>query len=68
MSGLELRGVAELLVLEDGADPLWPLREPAHVAEDRPLELLLAAGRRLAGDRLLQVGIDALIRLRGSAP
>ena len=50
-------------MLEDGADSLWPLREPAHVADDRPLELLLAAGRCLAGDRLLRVGVHALVRI-----
>jgi hypothetical protein len=42
-----LSSVAELLVLKDGADPLWLLRDPAHVADDRSLPLL-------------QIGLSAL--------
>ena len=38
------------------------------MADRRSLELLFAARRRLAGDRLLQIGVHAFIRLRGTAP
>src|SRR5215218_10933742 len=40
------------------------LRQPAHVADDGALELRLAARWRLAGDRLLQVAVDALVRVQ----
>src|SRR5215217_2846523 len=49
---------------EDGADPLWLLGEAAHVSDRRPLQLLLAARRRPAGDRLLEVGVHALVRVQ----
>src|SRR4051812_14128495 len=48
---------------KDGADPLRPLGEAAHVADRRSLQLLLAARRRLAGDHLLEVGVHALVRI-----
>src|SRR5215213_11993986 len=57
-------GVAELPMPEDGADPLWLLGEAAHVSDRRPLQLLLAARRRPAGDRLLEVGVHALVRVQ----
>src|SRR3712207_7402169 len=42
-----LCGVAELLVPEDGADPLRPLGEAVHVADRCPLQLLV--NRRRSG-------------------
>src|ERR687890_867859 len=58
------RGVAELRVSEDGADPLRPLGQAAHVADGGTLQLPLAARRRLAGDRLLQIGMNTFIRVQ----
>src|SRR3712207_6007069 len=49
---------------KDGADPLRPLGQAAHVADRGSLQLLLAARRRLARDRLLEVGMDALVRVQ----
>ena len=49
---------------EDGTDPLRPPGEPAHATAYRPLEPLFAARRRLARDRLLQVGVHALVRIQ----
>lgn len=42
---------------EVGADAAWPLRETAQGV----LEIVLAAGRRLARGGLLQVGVQALV-------
>ena len=46
---------------EVGADAAWTLREAAHVADQVALELVLAAGRRLARGGLLEVGVQALV-------
>src|SRR3712207_9106709 len=53
-----------LPISEDGADPLRPLGQAAHVADRGPLQRLLAARRRPAGDRLLEVGVHALVRVQ----
>ena len=50
-------------MLEGSADALGPFGEAAHVADCRALQLLLAARRRLAGNRLLEVGMYALVRV-----
>src|SRR3712207_7438323 len=42
---------------EDGTDPLRPPGQAAHVADCRSLQLLLAARRRRAGDRLLELRV-----------
>jgi hypothetical protein len=54
-------------MLKDAADPLRPFGEAAHVADGGSLRLLLAARRRLAGDRLLEIGMDALVRVQLTA-
>lgn len=48
---------------EVAADPVGQLGEPAHVADDGALKFGLAAGRRLAGHGVLQVGVQALDRV-----
>ena len=58
-----LCGVAERLMPEDGADPLRPSGEAAHVADGRSLQLRLAARRRFAWDRLLEIGVHTLVRV-----
>src|SRR5215203_4551429 len=55
-------GVAELRMPEDGADPLRSSGQAAHVANRGSLQLLLAARRLLARERLLQVRVHAFIR------
>ena len=52
---------------KEAAHPVGQLRQLAHVADDATLELRLAARRLLAGHRLLQVAVDPLIGLRGTA-
>jgi hypothetical protein len=69
LADLELRGIAERLMAEVAPDPVWPLCEPMHVADDGSLELVAAAGGRLAGDGVLQVGVQALVWVElGFAP
>src|SRR5215208_6372159 len=69
LDGHELGGVAKGLVSEEATHPMGQLRELAHVPDDGALELRLAARRRLAGDRLLQVTVDALVRSQlGAVP
>jgi hypothetical protein len=41
---------------EVAPDPFGKLCQPPHVADDGALEFVLAAGGRLAGHGLLQVG------------
>src|SRR5215208_7083992 len=66
---LELGGVTKSLVPEEATHPMGQLRELAHVPDDGALELRLAARRLLAGDRLLQVTVDALVRIQlGAVP
>src|SRR3954452_13967829 len=62
-----LRGVAELRVLKDGADPVGPLGEATHMADRCALQLLLAPRRRPAWDRLLEVGVQPLVRVQVGA-
>ena len=49
---------------EDGVDPLRPSGQAAHVTDRGSLQLLLAARRLLARQRLLQVCIDTLVRIQ----
>src|SRR5919206_4137779 len=56
-------GVAELRMPEDGADPLRPSGQAAHMPVRSSPQLFLAARRLLARERLLQVGVDALVRI-----
>ena len=49
---------------EEAADAVGQLRQPAHVANDGTLKLRLAARRLLAGDRLLQVAVEPLVRIQ----
>jgi hypothetical protein len=58
------RSVAELRMPEDGADPLRPPGQAAHMSVRSSPQLLLAARRLLARERLLQVRIDALVRVQ----
>jgi hypothetical protein len=51
-------------VPEEAADAVGQLRQPAHVANDGTLKLRLAARRRLAGHRLLQVAVEPLVRVQ----
>src|SRR3954453_15767650 len=46
------------------SDPFKKLCQPAHVADDGALEFGLAAGRWLAGHGVLQVSIQALVRVQ----
>jgi hypothetical protein len=48
---------------EVAPDPCGQLCQPAHVADDGALEFVLAAGGRLAGHCLLQVGVQAFVRI-----
>ena len=48
---------------EEGANALWPSGEAAHVLDDGLLELPLAAGERPGGDCLLNVAVQALVRV-----
>src|SRR3954470_2270855 len=52
---------------EEGANALWPLGQAAHVADDSLFELLLAAGERPSGDCLLDVAVQALVRIEVGA-
>src|ERR687897_2116499 len=63
LGDLDLRGVAKGPVPEEAADAAGRLRQHAHAPDDGALELRLAARRRLAGDRLLQVTVDPLVRI-----
>src|SRR3712207_1779053 len=56
--------VAEGLVPEEAAHPVGRIRQLAHAPDDGALEPRLAPRRLLAGDRLLQVSVDALVRVR----
>ncbi|WP_153885408.1 hypothetical protein [Microvirga tunisiensis] len=49
---------------EVAPDPCGPLGQSAHVADDGAFEFVLAAGRRLAGHGLLQVGVQTLVRVQ----
>src|SRR5215212_10916484 len=57
------RSVAELRMPEDGADPLRPSGQAAHMPVRGSPQLFLAARRLLARERLLQVRIDTLVRI-----
>src|SRR3712207_8192512 len=46
LGDLELRGIAERWMPKVAADPVGQPGEPAHVADDAALEVVLAAGRR----------------------
>src|SRR3954469_10919731 len=48
---------------EEGANAFWPPGEAAHVVDDSLLELPLAAGERLGGDGLLDIAVQALVRV-----
>src|SRR5215210_1766625 len=48
---------------EEGANALWPPGEAAHVVDDSLLELPLAAGERPGGDGLLDIAVQALVRV-----
>src|SRR3954465_7608660 len=49
---------------EDGANALWPSGQAAHVVDDGPLELRLAARERLGGDPLLDIAVHTLVRVQ----
>ena len=48
---------------EEGANAFWPLGQAAHVVDNSLLELPLAAGDRLGSDCLLDVAVQALVRV-----
>lgn len=50
-------------MLEDGADPLRPSGQAAHMPVRSLPQLFLAARRLSARERLLQVRVDTLIRI-----
>src|SRR3954465_14218732 len=50
-------------MVEEGANALWPSGEAAHVVDDSLLELPLAAGERPGGDRLLDIAVQAFVRV-----
>src|SRR6476469_10993514 len=58
---LESRCVAHGLLAEEAADPGGRLGQPVHVTDGGLLERLLAAQWPLAGDGLLEVGIQTFI-------
>jgi hypothetical protein len=64
LGDLELRGITERRMSEETADPVGQLGDPAHVADDCTLEFGFAAGGRLAGDSLLQVGVQTFVRVQ----
>ena len=48
---------------EEGANALWPLGQAAHVVDDSLLELPFAPGEWLGGDALLDIAVQALVRI-----